>query len=167
MPYFIWSEQFAVKVPLIDDQHRELLKIANQFYDAVKTKRDQDTIFQTLNALIRYAEQHFRDEEDLMAELGIPEAAIDEHHSIHERLIEEIFQLQMEMGGSEETTIHDLEQFLTQWAVNHILHEDKKILTKDWESESTDDSDETGDEQEQCSDDKMTEQEQDAESTLS
>ena len=86
MAYVIWCEMFSVNVPYIDNQHRKLLEIINDFHAALKEKKAENIVFQTLNSLISYAEKHFQDEEKLMEEAKYPPDDFKEHKKIHEKM---------------------------------------------------------------------------------
>lgn len=82
-----------------------------------------------LNSLIRYAEEHFRDEETVMDLAGYPADEALSHRMIHEGLIEEIFALNEELKVPEEKPLHDVEVFLNGWLIRHILTQDKKLAS--------------------------------------
>ncbi len=127
MAYALWCDMFSIKVPFIDNQHKKLLNIANDFHKARNENRGKESLFEILNSLIRYAEQHFRDEERLMEAAGYPPDDIKEHKRIHEQLINDIFRLHQDFSQSAEKTVYEMEMFLNSWLIQHILITDKKL----------------------------------------
>ena len=127
MAYVIWCDMFSINVPYIDNQHRKLIEIANNFHAALKEKKTEKNLFQTLNSLIRYAEKHFRDEEKLMEEAKYPSENFQEHKRIHEKLVEDIFELQQKFTESGAKSVYEIEVFINNWLIKHILYEDKKL----------------------------------------
>lgn len=127
MAYALWCDMFSIKVPFIDNQHKKLLNIANDFHKALNENRGKESLFEILNSLIRYAEQHFRDEERLMEAAGYPPDDIKEHKRIHEQLINDIFRLHQDFSQSAEKTVYEMEMFLNSWLIPHILITDKKL----------------------------------------
>lgn len=127
MEYVVWSEMFSIQVPYIDSQHKKLLDIANEFHAALKENKSSDILFPILNSLIRYAEEHFRDEESVMELAGYPPNDALSHKEIHDQLVREIFTMAEELKNNGEKTLHDVEVFLNGWLIKHILLEDKKI----------------------------------------
>ncbi len=127
MAYALWCDMFSIKVPFIDNQHKKLLNIANDFHKALNENRGKESLFEILNSLIRYAEQHFRDEERLMEAAGYPPDDIKEHKRIHEQLINDIFRLHQDFSQSAEKTVYEMEMFLNSWLIQHILITDKKL----------------------------------------
>jgi hemerythrin len=126
MTYVVWSDMFSVRMPYIDNQHKKLLEIANDFHAALKDNKDRKSLFEILNSLIHYTEEHFRDEEEIMEMAGFPAVDMESHKKIHEQLVRDIFGLHQGFTNSEEKTTHELEIFLNNWLVQHILLEDKK-----------------------------------------
>ena len=126
MAFVVWSEMFAVHVPYIDNQHRRLLEIVNEFHAAVEESKNREVIFETLNALTRYAEEHFRDEEKIMEAAEYPAVDLTTHKHLHEQLVEDVFRLHKEFSDSRKKPIYELETFLNSWLIQHILLEDKK-----------------------------------------
>lgn len=129
MEYVVWSEMFSTRVPYIDNQHKKLLDIVNEFHGALKEKMGEDILFQILNSLIRYAEEHFRDEETVMDMTGYPADEALSHRKLHEELVEEIFALNENLKGPEKKSLQDIEVFLNGWLIRHILIQDKKLAS--------------------------------------
>lgn len=116
---------FSTKVPYIDIQHKILLEITNRFHDALKENRRKKVIFETLNSLIRYTEKHFQDEEEIMDLAGYPSEKIEKHKMKHEKLVNDIFELQSSLEASDKNLLYDTETFLNNWLIKHILTVDK------------------------------------------
>lgn len=128
MPYVIWSDMYSINVPFIDGQHKRLLDIVNDFYDALKAGQGQTIIFEILNRLIHYAEEHFKDEEELMRRAGYPAAEAERHANLHAALVEDIFKLHKQLSEQGNPEISSVDLFLNSWLINHILTVDKKLL---------------------------------------
>ena len=46
MDFVTWSDKFSVKIPSIDEQHKKLVAVINELYNAMKTgKTTQNIIF--------------------------------------------------------------------------------------------------------------------------
>lgn len=120
-----WSTIYEVGVPLVDKQHVGLVKMINDFYVVIKAAHKREEVFFLLNSLIRYAEEHFRDEEALMAAGRYPE--LSKHKIEHERLILKVFDLAASYERRETEIDDDVMAFLKEWLIDHILKEDKKL----------------------------------------
>ncbi len=120
-----WNRTLAIGVPKVDNEHKHLVDVLNAFYRAFQAGVAREKVFAVLNMLLRYAEIHFRNEEALMEAANYPE--LQEHRKEHERLIEEVFDLNARCEvGKTEITFETME-FLKHWLLDHILAEDKKL----------------------------------------
>ncbi|MBC8414060.1 MAG: hemerythrin family protein [Nitrospira sp.] len=128
MAYVVWSEMFSTGIPYIDNQHQKLFSITNDFHSALRDQGSDELIFRTLNSLIKYAEEHFQDEEFIMSKSKkiTPEQLAD-HKEQHIKLIEDIFELISDLKQNTGRKIRDVELFLNSWLIIHILMTDKKL----------------------------------------
>jgi hemerythrin len=122
MAILSWNDQYLIGQPTIDEQHKMLFRLINDFHTHWSEKRDPKDIAQVLNRLIQYGELHFREEESIMAREGYP--LLEAHSKIHERLIDEIFKLNEELVDKSQLLERDMAKFLKQWLVDHIVHND-------------------------------------------
>lgn len=128
MPFVVWTEFFSTGVNYIDRQHKQLIDIANEFHSHVVNNVNKSTLFSTLNKLIAYAEEHFRDEETVMEKAEISNEHLERHKKLHEELTLSVFELNAELEKGETKTAKDIEAFLNEWLIKHILEEDRKLL---------------------------------------
>lgn len=121
MAYITWSDLFSVGVPAFDEEHRGLVEVINRFHDA---GADPAAIFEILNALVRYAEEHFVHEQVAMDRCHYPERL--KHKLEHDRFLEEIFRLNERLAAGEAMVSDDVGEFLKNWLLNHILNTDRR-----------------------------------------
>lgn len=127
MNYITWCGLFKIGHPIIDEQHQELIKIANKFHKEMQVKDNTLLVPDTLNNLIKYVEFHFDEEENILQKKGYPEDELKKHSEIHETLVKDIFKLNQRFCEGKYDSLIDVEKFLTDWLVMHILHEDMKF----------------------------------------
>ena len=120
MAILSWNDQYLIGQPTIDEEHKTLFRLINDFHTHWSEKRDRHDIARVLNQLIQYGELHFQDEERIMAEEAYPE--LESHRKVHEKLIDEIFKLNEELAGRSPLLERDMARFLKQWLVDHIVH---------------------------------------------
>lgn len=123
--YIQWSPIYETGVLLVDDEHRELVAILNEFHTAMVKNLGDVLAYTTLNKLIRYAEKHFSDEETLMFEEHYP--GIRKQRLMHEKLMAQVFALNDELQRNEAELSADLFDFLKIWLLDHILKEDMEF----------------------------------------
>ncbi|MBG0776359.1 MAG: bacteriohemerythrin [Desulfovibrionaceae bacterium] len=123
--FFQWRPDHDVGVEMMDNDHRRMFEIAAGLHKAIKQGATRPAKLNILNALIRYSQEHFFREEDLMAETGYAEAA--EHAERHRRLMERVREhlARIESGEMEMET--EFISVLKDWLINHILTEDRKL----------------------------------------
>ncbi|MHB8763203.1 MAG: bacteriohemerythrin [Deferrisomatales bacterium] len=125
--YVQWSPLFEIGVPALDDQHRQLAERINDLHAAHGTAADPlgRGVFPILNGLVRYAEEHFRDEERLMASARYPGLARQRRE--HEAFLGRVFALAERLERGDAELSDDLFAFLRGWLLDHILGEDRKL----------------------------------------
>ncbi len=126
MQFVEWCNLFFVGHQIIDKQHQVLIDIANRFHSETHKGFNKRTTIECLNELIHYAQEHFATEERVTKQFGYPEEQLVEHKATHEKLIIDIFQLNESIANKKIISMYQIEKFLTEWLVLHILTEDKK-----------------------------------------
>jgi len=128
MKFVEWCGLFVIGHPVIDKQHRELFRLANSFIDNIRhSAADRNNAFRILNGLIKYAEDHFSEEEEIARQYKCPEEELSKHEEAHAKLIEEIFEINDRLQKAESFEINSIEKFLREWLVMHVLNEDLKL----------------------------------------
>lgn len=123
--YIEWSDLFSVSIGKIDHQHKDLVQILNDFHGAFVSGAGTGHAFATLNRLVKYAEDHFSNEETLMEEVHYP--GLIKHKLEHERLLKEIFELEEKLEKKERELDSELFEFIKNWLLHHILEFDKQL----------------------------------------
>ena len=118
-----WSEKFSVGVRELDQQHQQLIKLLNILISTQGTiNTHSETVSDTLMAMTRYAQTHFKTEERLMEAYGYPglEDQKMQHRDFRKKTV----------GFSTATTFgidqvpEDLLTYINNWLVHHILEDD-------------------------------------------
>lgn len=122
----LWAMQYSIGHPAVDAQHKELFHRIEGVMESVGDTRQAERFRETYKFLMEYVDYHFSDEESLMAEVEYP--ARDAHIQLHNG-----FRKQVERFADERENFKnpkDQQAFVdlvSDWLVNHILVEDKKI----------------------------------------
>ena len=118
-----WKASYESGHPLIDQQHQELFRLGNRLIAAsLDGATSTDEFVALIDGLIEHAAQHFRDEEQIMAELDYEH--LDRHHRAHNGLIERARQLG-ERARSGTISTGQVVRFLANDLVKqHMLTED-------------------------------------------
>jgi hemerythrin len=118
-----WSEQFSVGVRELDKQHQQLIKLLNILISTQgKTDTHSETVSDTLMAMTRYAQAHFKAEESLMEAHGYPglEEQKKQHRNFRKKTVD--FSTATYYGIDQVPEV--LLTYLVDWWVHHILEDD-------------------------------------------
>lgn len=129
MTSIAWSEAFSVGNPLLDSDHRILIDLLVQLFDATDTGQSRDVVGSVLSALSEYAEHHFRREEVMMAASGYPD--IEAHKAEHRRLETHVRDVSGRYRAGERGVLDEqVVELLKKWLTQHIQVTDKSY--KPW-----------------------------------
>jgi hemerythrin len=126
MPFAVWNDRLSVGVDAIDEDHKKLIAMINDLYDAILAGRERKKLDNLLDRLVDYTRYHFAREEKLLARTGYPDVAAHKHaHSDMAAWIKTAsrrYHNSSAMAPSLEAINH-----LTDWFYNHILSYDQKF----------------------------------------
>ncbi|MBL3599036.1 MAG: bacteriohemerythrin [gamma proteobacterium endosymbiont of Lamellibrachia anaximandri] len=123
MDFIEWSESMSVGNPLIDQDHKIIIKLINQLHHHVGAEEDRKALASALNTLIDYTLYHFSREERVMMACKYP--SFEAHKRQHEKLIEQVVDTAHRFFEKKEDIVQDeLLDFLKSWLINHILKQD-------------------------------------------
>lgn len=116
-----WKDHYKIGDQVIDAQHEELFRLANEFISA-KEKAAQT---QCAMLFYKHTREHFKYEEDLMRRVNYPDLATQV--TLHNDLISKLNTVSQRIaeGG---LNMKDLENLITHWTTQHILHEDGRLI---------------------------------------
>lgn len=80
MESFIWGSHFETDIREVDDQHRRLVELINNFSELMlQSILDHAQVEEMFNALADYSHYHFKEEEDLMSAMQLDNRHTDGH----------------------------------------------------------------------------------------
>lgn len=123
MALFQWREDYSVKIPSIDVQHKRLVEMLNQLNDGMASGTGHAQLATLLDGLVDYTAKHFAYEEKLFAQHAFPGSA--EHTAEHARLVEQVLDFKRRFEAGQASINMQLMKFLKDWLINHILGSDK------------------------------------------
>ena len=118
-----WSEKFSVGVRELDQQHQQLIKLLNILISTQgTTNTHSETVSDTLMAMTRYAQTHFKTEERLMEAYGYPglEKQKMQHRDFRKKTVD--FSTATTLGINQ--VPEALLEYLVDWLTHHILEDD-------------------------------------------
>jgi hemerythrin len=116
-----WDNRYAVGIEQIDEQHRELLKMANNLCIG---SREAGASIHNVVSFLRY---HFLTEEELLENIKYPD--IIAHKQQHSNLLKEIFDKLEQPEADRQPVLSNLTRHLRNRIITHITLIDKKYAT--------------------------------------
>jgi hemerythrin len=124
MGMILWRDDFSVEIQEIDEQHKSLVSLINQLYEALSTKQHRDQVGEVLHELVNYTLTHFAVEEALMRLMQYPD--YEEHKQSHDRIAHKVQQFHADFQQGKANVDMELLMFLKEWLTTHIMDVDKR-----------------------------------------
>lgn len=128
MGSFQFTSKFLTGLTEVDDQHRRLVDLLNNYSDSLtEIGNDTNTLEPLFHELAKYAQYHFEEEENLMQKIQVDQRHVDLHVQEHQNFIDDVTLMHKEMDSDKEKLSKQLLDFLVHWLAYHILGSDKKM----------------------------------------
>lgn len=112
----------------VDDQHRTLIGLFNELYDASVSGTAEDVVHATLLKLSEYTREHFAAEQRLMVTAKYPPEHVMTHVDEHVKLARKTSELVTDHARGDLTTILPLASLLQEWLATHIRVHDRALI---------------------------------------
>ena len=121
----VWGDSYATGIELIDNQHKELVRLTNQLYHACLAGNDIiETAFKTaMTQMVDYVRFHFTAELELLKRINYPN--YHEHKKQHDTLVMNILEASKEYNVGKKFVAHSFVRTLKDWVFSHIAFSDK------------------------------------------
>ncbi len=124
MAFIEWNDSLSVGIASVDAQHKKLIALVNELYDAMKVGKGKDVLGRVLDGLLQYTVTHFQTEERYMQTTGYPD--FPAHKKEHDELTQQALDLQKKYKEGAVTLSLQTSEFLKGWLTKHIQGTDKK-----------------------------------------
>jgi hemerythrin len=128
MESFKWGKEFVTGLPKVDDQHRQLVAMVNDFGKVIAENTSTGGyLFSIFGELAAYAREHFDTEEKLMGQMGVDIRHIKAHVQQHADFVTDVTSIagSIDVENSEDCRV--LLEFLIHWLAYHILGTDQNM----------------------------------------
>lgn len=122
-----WNDVFTTKNDSIDDQHKKLFEMINDFEKMVREGQAEKGAAEALEFLGKYVQYHFSFEEKLMDEKQCPSA--EENKESHAKFLNVYaeFQQRFEKDGYNDAWALELLKTIQDWLIHHICGIDVQL----------------------------------------
>lgn len=123
---YSWSDEYSVNNSVLDDHHKNLLKLFNDAYTLIINDGPPEKTTELLSELKVYSIFHFSEEEKLMKKTNFD--GLDAHIVEHKKFIAEVKKYKSELGGNTREINEEIFIFLSDWLISHIQKTDKLYI---------------------------------------
>jgi len=124
MALFKWNETLSVKIKSIDEQHKKLIDMINDFYDNIINRTNNENMSKLISSMKHYTLVHFTAEEKYMEYYEYPE--YEKHKKEHETFIVKVTEVEEKLKSGKLVLSLEMTMFLKDWLKKHIQGTDKK-----------------------------------------
>jgi hemerythrin len=121
------KQEYYIGVETIDEQHKELFRIADEAYMLLKDEFIVDKFDEIVAIIVRlkeYAQMHFEEEEAYMMSIGYKRLL--SHKIEHSDFLEKLDNFDLSsLDYNQSQALVELLEFLNDWLIHHIMEKDK------------------------------------------
>ena len=125
---FVWDDSCKTGITEIDQDHKGLIDLINDLYEAIQDGSGGALLLPILSALKHYTATHFTREERYMVECGVPDQ--EKHFQAHKLMMEKLADLESRHRKGEAAISLQTLTFLRDWLKNHICVVDQAMASQ-------------------------------------
>jgi hemerythrin len=119
-----WTDAYSVSVKPMDDQHKRLFDLINEYYEGIAQNKNKEAMAKILQGMLDYTKYHFSDEEKLMLSNKYP--GYEEQKKQHDQFIATVEDYKQRIASGKLLLSVEVTNFLKDWLVKHIQGKDKQ-----------------------------------------
>ena len=116
--FIVWRDELSVGDALLDSQHQKIFDTINRLYEQMQAGISTADVLARAAEAARYAEDHFRCEEEAMRAAGYP--AFEEHLQLHTAYRQEVQSRLAGVHGARGESASELLGYLKDWWKRHV-----------------------------------------------
>ena len=121
-----WTSDLSVGVGIVDEQHKRLFELIDDFYANIQSKSPAERMNVLIKALKDYSVKHFTEEEALMRKAEYGE--YDIHKQQHDAFIAKVEDFAVRYNAGKLILTVEITNFIKDWLIKHISIMDKKYI---------------------------------------
>lgn len=111
--------------PLLKKEHQQLLNLLDVLEKCISNGASVNQVYEYLSDFVRFAEEHFKNEETIMRAYGYPE--IFNHKKEHAALLKELLIIKSKLAQGHTPFGKDYMQSLRSWLEVHLFGTDNRL----------------------------------------
>ena len=125
----IWNDSYATGIELLDNQHRELVKLTNELYRACLEGNDAAgaAFAEVMRRMVEYVRYHFTVELEILKRINYP--SYNDHKKQHDTLVMRILDASKEYSDGRKMAPNNFVRTLKDWVFGHIAFYDKSYTS--------------------------------------
>ncbi len=123
MSFLKWTEDLETSIPAIDREHKKLVGLINELYEAMREGKGNEMLGSIIGNLSRYTVTHFKNEEKIFEKFGYPQA--DNHIRLHQLFVKKVADFEEKFNSNKLSLTLEVLDFLKTWLADHIKGADQ------------------------------------------
>jgi len=121
-----WDEKYATGIDLIDGQHKELVTIINELFQAclIGDETVSAAFKETMTRMVEYVRFHFGAEQKILERIKYP--LFIEHRKQHDEMVYNILEAAKDFEEGKKFVPNHFVRTLRDWVFGHIAISDKR-----------------------------------------
>lgn len=124
MPAIAWNDSLSVGINSIDNQHKKLIALINEFYDKINQNSNNNLIMKLISGMKSYTVEHFSTEEAYMRQYAYPQ--YEQHKKEHDSFVAKVNTLEDKYSKGTIILSFEITSFIKDWIKHHIQNTDKQ-----------------------------------------
>ena len=124
MALVTWNNNLSVHIESVDNQHKKLIEMINEFYDNIINRTNIENISKLISELKKYIVEHFSFEEKYMKQFNYID--FRPHKAEHDAFVAKVNEVEEKINNGKLVLSLEITSFLFDWLKNHIQITDKK-----------------------------------------
>jgi hemerythrin len=122
-----WHNSYSIGIPLIDEQHKELINLTNKLYESTLGSMSNSKVvfMRTIRGAVDYVGYHFSTEEMVMQRVHYPD--LPTHKKEHADFVLEVLKEVEDFKSGKKYTPNAFVRYLKDWVLAHIAVSDKRL----------------------------------------
>lgn len=123
----LFTDRLMVHVEKIDEQHRRIFEIVEEFYNVCMNGSNKENVVQVFNLLKSHLEEHFEEEESYMIKYNCPD--YEGHKEKHNIFMRKVYTLEsaFKCDYIPFTKLAEANDFFSAGFLTHICEVDGKL----------------------------------------